>query len=408
MTESTQEYLPYSVPDRTALTEPIDRSELAAFVAESKAKDLPWRRMTTGLRRPGVSDLIGQLVPVVIPLAGLGFVLITGGWSLIETVGRFTLEAPFPLNLVIIAFVALILLGVLAAAVALIRMILSLITPRWWWEAAFRLVRFAGANGLRYGHDDPLSYPGLIFGTGSERVAERRLTTTTGRRIEIGNYRYTIRHERSTQVCHWGYVAITLDRRLPHLLLDAKDNDNRSVFGIRTSNLPVGLARDQRLSLGGEFDDKFTLYAPSDYGRDAFYIFAPDLMALFVDRLGTFDVEIIDDTMFVYGNRFDLLDPRTYDWLQELVETVITRTVRRTERYTDDRVGLETSRPDDHDPVFANDGTGRPVGATNAVAASGRRLRRGGWGTAVFFGVVVIGYLLYSFVLAPIFGWPQP
>lgn len=408
MTAPSPQYLPYSLPDRTALTEPVDRAALAAFVAESKATDQPWRRMTTGLRRPGVSDLIGQLVPVVIPLAGLGFVLATGGWSLIEAVGRFTFEAPFPLNLVIVAFVVVILLGVLAATVALVRMILSLITPRWWWEAAYRLVRFARANGLRYGHDDPVGHPGLIFGTGTDRVAARRLTTTTGRRIEIGNYRYTVRHERSTQVYHWGYVAITLDRRLPHLLLDAKDNDDRSVFGIRTSNLPVGLARDQRLSLGGEFDAKFTLYAPSDYGRDAFYIFAPDLMALFVDRLGTFDVEIVDDTMFLYGSRFDLLDPRTYDWLQELVATVITRTVRRTERYSDDRAGLQTTPSGDHDPVFAHDGTGGPAAAINRVAEGGRRLRRSGWGTAVIFAAIVIGYAIYSIILAPMFGWPTP
>ena len=197
----------------------------------------------------------------------------------------------------------------------------------------------------------------------------------------------------------WGYVAITLDRRLPHLLLDAKANDN-SVFGIKTSNLPVDLARDQRLSLGGEFDDKFTLYAPSDYGRDAFYIFAPDLMALFIDRLGTFDVEIIDDTMFVYGSRFDLLDPRTYEWLLEVVDTVVARTVRRTERYRDDFALLESDpadppsrpvavaagrrpRPANDAPVFALGGDGPPVTASNTVAGGGRRLRRRRWGSVV-------------------------
>ena len=239
-----------------------------------------------------------------------------------------------------------------AAAVRVVKVIRSLIIPRWWWEAAYRITRFAAANNLRYGHDEVVSYPGVIFGTGIDRTAERRLTTTAGRRLEIGNYRYTIRAENreNSQVYGWGYVAITLDRRLPHLLLDAKANDS-SVFGIKTSNLPVDLARDQRLSLGGEFDDKFTLYAPSDYGRDAFYIFAPDLMALFIDRLGTFDVEIIDDTMFVYGSRFDLLDPRTYEWLVELVDTVVARTVRRTERYRDDFALLETDPAATDQPV---------------------------------------------------------
>ena len=219
----------------------------------------------------------------------------------------------------------------------------------------------------------------------------------------------------------WGYVAITLDRRLPHLSLDAKANDS-SVFGIRTSNLPVDLARDQRLSLGGEFDDKFTLYAPSDYGRDAFYIFAPDLMALFIDRLGTFDVEIIDDTMFVYGSRFDLLDPRTYEWLQELVDTVVSRTVRRTERYRDDLAVLERDparrqsggeaaaaaedapgRSDDGS-VFEFGGDGPPRTATNTIAGKGRRLRRRRWGVGSVVGLLVIGYWIYNEFIAPIFG----
>ncbi len=402
--------LPNSRLDRAALTEPIDRSALDAFIADSKATDQPWRRMTTGLPRVGWNDLVGQLIPVVIPLAGLSFVLVTGGPGLIEAVWQFTHEAPFPLNLVIIGFAVLILLGVLVALVGFVRMIRSLIIPRWWWESTYRIIRFADANRLRYGHDESVPHPGIIFAAGGDRVAERRLTTTAGRRLEIGNYRYTIRGENSAEVFGWGYVAITLDRRLPHLLLDAKDNNNRSAFGIRTSNLPIDLARDQKLSLGGEFDDRFTLYAPTDYGQDAFYIFAPDLMALFIDRLGTFDVEIIDDTMFVYGSRFDLLDPRTYDWLQELVTTVVARTVRRTERYSDDRALLEHDPAAidaaDRGPAFAQGGDGAPRTATNTVAAKGRRLRRGGWGIWAVVGLLLVGYYVYSQFVAPVFGLP--
>jgi hypothetical protein len=350
-----------------------------------------------------------------------------GGPSLVQAVWRFTFEAPFPFNLVIVGFFGLIALGVLIALVRVVKVIRSLGIPRSWWVAAYRITRFAQANGLRYGHDEQVSYPGIIFGTGTDRTAERRLTTTAGRRVEIGNYRYTIHGENSddARVYGWGYVVITLDRRLPHLLLDATANDN-SVFGIRTSNLPVDLARNQRLSLGGEFDAKFTLYAPSDYGRDAFYVFTPDLMALFIDRLGTFDVEIVDDTMFVYGSRFDLLDPRTYDWLQELVETVVARTLRRTERYSDDFALLEsdpgvrqhageaagtttqhpvTTQPSGQ-PVFTLGGDGPPRTATNIVAERGRRLRRG-WSFASVVGILLIAFWVYNDLIAPIFGLPR-
>ncbi|WP_152362201.1 hypothetical protein [Microlunatus speluncae] len=402
--------LPNSRLDAAALTEPVARPALDAFIADSKATDKPWRRMTTGLPRVEWNQLVGQLIPIVIPLAGLTFVLFTGGPGLVEAVWEFTRDAPFPLNLVIIGVVALILLGVLVALWGLVRMIRSMITPRWWWESTYRIIRFAEANGLRYGHDEAVTHPGIIFTAGGDRIAEQRLTTTTGRGLEIGNYRYTIRHEQSTSVFGWGYVAITLDRRLPHLLLDALDNNNRSTFGIRTSNLPLDLARDQKLSLGGEFDGKFTLYAPSGYGRDAFYIFAPDLMALFIDRLGAFDVEIIDDTMFVYGSRFDLLDPRTYDWLQELVTTVVARTVRRTERYSDDRALLEHDPAAidvaDRGPVFDRSGDGPPRTATNTVGTTGRRLRKGGWGVWAVIGLLLVGYYVYSQFVAPVFGLP--
>jgi hypothetical protein len=409
--------------DVSALTRPVDDSALSGFIAESKATGKPWSRMTTGLPRPGAGEIIEQLLPFVIPVIGLTFLLFVGGASLIRAVVEFTVEAPFPWNLVLVGFFGLILLGVTGAGLQVTKTIRSLRIPRWWWDAAFRITRFAAANHLAYGHDDVVAYPGLIFGTGTEPVAERRLTTTAGRRVEIGNYRYTITGENrgDARVFGWGYVAITLDRRLPHLLLDAKANDS-SVFGIRTSNLPVDLAEDQRLSLGGEFDDKFTLYAPSDYGRDAFSIFAPDLMALFIDRLGTFDVEIIDDTLFVYGSRFDLLDPRTYAWLQELLDSVVARTVRRTERYSDDFAALETdpaqrgwadrssmavsrARPPNAAPVFTLGGDGPPQAASNAVADKGRRLRHRRWGRWSIVGLLIVGFWIYH-ELAPILGLP--
>ena len=400
--------------DTSALTQPIDEPALTAFIADSKATGKPWQRITTGLPRPGIGDVVGQLIPVVIPLVALIFFAYVGGSSLLEAVWRFTFEAPFPLNLVIVGVVALIVFGVVIGALQVVKVIRSLIIPRSWWEAAYRITRFAEANGLRYGHDEVVSYPGIIFGTGIDRTAMRRLTSTAGRPLEIGNFRYTVPAENreNSQVYSWGYVAITLDRRLPHLLLDAKAND-RSVFGIKTSNLPADLARDQRLSLGGEFDDKFTLYAPSDYGRDAFYIFAPDLMALFIDRLGTFDVEIVDDTMFVYGSPFDLLDPQTYSWLAELVDTAVARTVRRTERYRDDFALLEadpaasrSGAPPD-EPVFALGGDGPPRTAANTVAAKGRRLRRRRWGVYSVIGLLLIAFWIYNDFIAPIFGWPR-
>ena len=242
--------------DPAPLTAPVDSQRLDGFIADSKATGKPWRVMTTGFRRPGVADLITQLMPVVFPTVAVVAIVATGGTSLIVAVWRFTFEAPFPLNLVIVGFLALLAVGIVVALIRVIAVIRSFVVPRWWWEAAYRLVGFAGVNGLRYGHDESPAFSGIIFGGGTDRTIERRLTTTSGRQVEIGNYRYVIRGDDNddAKVYGWGYVAIRLDRRMPHLLLDAKANDT-SVFGIKSSNLPVDLAKDQRLTLGGEFDE---------------------------------------------------------------------------------------------------------------------------------------------------------
>ena len=87
------------------------------------------------------------------------------------------------------------------------------------------------------------------------------------------------------------------------MVLDAKANDT-----IR-SNLPSIFDTSRRLSLEGNFDSYFTLYAPSGNKTDALYLFTPDVMQAFVARASDFDVEIVDDTVYMYRSKgFDLQD----------------------------------------------------------------------------------------------------
>ncbi|HUG50630.1 MAG TPA: hypothetical protein VLZ78_06500 [Terrimesophilobacter sp.] len=305
--------------DFSTLAAPVSRAEVRQFKAGAKGR--PWG--------PGSPVLVAVLA---VALIGWFFLL----WALAAPVVPWTSVVPVvSLTVVIVAAV------VLVAAVL----------PPWGkWSRWTRLDRFARANGLTFLPSAVPAYPGAIFGLGQGRLATDHLATATGRYLDLGNYRYSTGSGDDRTTHQWGFLALKLDRVLPHILLDAKANNG--LFG--TSTLPISFDRAQVLSLEGDFDRYFTLYCPKDYERDALYVFTPDLLALLIDESRHFDVEIVDDWMFVYSTtRFDMTDPGTLRRLFRIVDTVGAKTLRQTARYSDER------------------------GSGGIVAPAGRRLRRG-------------------------------
>jgi len=244
---------------------------------------------------------------------------------------------------------------------------------------------FAAANGLQY---DPVAgHPplgGALFEFLSATTVTDRFRSTSGRELEIGSIRGTVgggqkRQEgawtvttsySTTTVRSYGYMAMQLDRALPHIVLDARSNG---------SSIPMPIGGGQKLSLEGDFDRHFRLYCPRGYETDALYIMTPDLMALLVDETGDFDVEIVDDMLYVYATTpFDVRDPALWERLGRIRDVVGAKALRQTDFYTDDRVGDR---------------------AANVVGDGGRRLRMGflGGGTkkmlilfVAVFGVVFL------------------
>jgi len=220
------------------------------------------------------------------------------------------------------------------------------------WQNEFRLSRFAADNGLVFSASTPNPhYPGLIFNQGDSRQTVNHVRSADGRFFDIGNFQFTTtNHSTSTTTTHQrGFMALHLDRRLPHMVLDAKSNGSLGL---------AAFGQEPRLSLEGNFDDFFTLYCPRQYERDALYLFTPDLMALLIDEASPFDVEIIDNWMFVYSTGpFPPLQIGVYERLFRIIETVGAKTLSQSARYQDDRV-IEA-------PFEAN-----------VVAPPGQRLRR--------------------------------
>jgi hypothetical protein len=335
------------VVDYSALLYPVPREQVQVFKAASKAAGKPWAIVSAG-----------QVVGVVVILLFLGGMALVLGVTFVAGLARSFSSSGTPIGLI---FPLLFAAGLAVVAVFVVRGLLQGGN----WETWLRLDTFAKANGMVFSpRDANPQYPGAIFNIGDSRVALNHLTSASDRFLDIGNYRYSTGSGKSRSTHNWGFMALHLDRRLPNMVLDSKANNG--LFG--TTNLPAYFDRKQILSLEGDFDKYFTLYCPRQYERDALYVFTPDLMALLIDNAAPFDVEIVDDWMFVYSSRpFPSTAPGVYQRLFQIVDTVGAKTLSQTDRYVDEKVGSFEA---------------------NFVAPQGQRLKRG-WSVGAVIAIAI-------------------
>jgi hypothetical protein len=346
-----------STLDTTPLTAPVAASEVAAF--RTAMRDRP---------EYAAASPLAQFVVAIIALVVMVFVVGSFVSLAVGVIGTSLQDVGLP-GLIFLGFPLVVLAVIIIVAVTLIR---RHFRGGGRWERWMRLDRFAAANGLTF---SPLSrdphYPGMIFGQGRSRAALDHVRSSEGRFLDYGTYRYVTGSGKNSTTHTWGFLALELDRSLPHMVLDAKANNG--LFG---STIGIAFSKDQILSLEGDFNEHFTLYCPREYERDALYVFTPDLMALAIDEAAAFDIEIVDKWMFVYSTRgLDLLDPRLQERMHRIISTVGAKTVSQTDRYRDDRV-----------PSFE----------ANVVAPSGQRLRRG----------VSVGAIAVVAVFLVMWSWP--
>jgi hypothetical protein len=371
MTNSLVRMPTYDHLDYRPLTAPVTSAQVATFKRWAKSTGQVWAQPTAA---SVIGWVLGGFAIVIFVFVG-GFLI--GGVivrAILLSLGVSGWVAPFVstaiVTLVFVAIGVLIVLAMIRGSSAA-------------WTKHYRLDQFARANGLAA---FPVSadphYAGSIFGVGSSRASYDRIQSTSGRFLDIGSYRYTTGSGKNRTTHTWGYLAMQLDRRLPQMVLDSKANNG--LFG--STNLPKTFSRDQVLSLEGDFDKYFTLYCPREYERDALYIFTPDLMALLIDNAGAFDVEIVDDWLFVYSSTpIDTTDPAQIGRMFQIVDTVGAKTITQSDRYSDERVADAGAS---HDQAAALAG---PDASRNLIAPQGRRLRtRFSWVSIVVFAFIIV------------------
>jgi hypothetical protein len=230
---------------------------------------------------------------------------------------------------------------------------------------------FTQANGISLltNVQDP-PYTGIIYSHGDTRRINNAYIFPWLNNTEIGNYSYYTGSGKNRSVHTFGYIKLPLPRTLPHMLLDAKSNNFFGTF----SNLPNMFSGDQKLSLEGDFNTYFTLYAPKEYETDALYVFTPDVMQALIESSKEYDVEIIDGTMYMYSNNYyDLSSESELQQLLHIISTLSKEVFEQTDYYADERVGDRTK---------------------NITAYEGRRLKSKRWPLTIS-SIFFISYMLF-------------
>lgn len=251
------------------------------------------------------------------------------------------------------------------------------------WENFVRIKKFAEINKVTFiERIDDFFYPGIMaaksdFGM---RTLYNCIRIEEAPRIEWGNFDWFGEHNNPKSHIHFGYIAIELTQYMPHMILDSRRNNVRS-FGVEESQIKSQFSSDQRIELEGDFAKYFTLYAPLQYRQDAYYIFTPDFMAELVDEAGDFDVEIIDNYMFLYRTApFTQYTPELIDRILRIVSIVGAKAQLRSGRYRDGRVISSSNRQ-----------------AIPSVALEGRRLIPD---TTLYKVIAIVLWLFALYILA--------
>lgn len=200
-----------------------------------------------------------------------------------------------------------------------------------------RLVYFAKDNDFTYTETETIKELGVFSEIGKNRRYTDIIAGSYNKKsFTICNLTYVTGSGKSEQEHKVGVVEVTLPKKLPNIFLDSKANDFVQGFGLSRY-----ISGSQKLSLEGNFDDYFTLYAPANYERDALYFLTPELMALLVDKGSDFDFEIIGNTLKFYKTDGFTHTQAQYELLFKLIDSLGGEFIENTARYADDKSAVQ-------------------------------------------------------------------
>jgi hypothetical protein len=146
-------------------------------------------------------------------------------------------------------------------------------------EAAF-LAEFARANDFTFNLTGTVDETyGTIFRiNGKQAVSDIITGTYRGNDLRLFLYKLTVRQGRSSVTRTDTVIELDLHGQLPNLLMVNKQSNYNKI------NIEESFGTKNKIQLEGDFEQFFTLYAPSNTQIEALEVFSPDTMALMEDE----------------------------------------------------------------------------------------------------------------------------
>ncbi len=165
-------------------------------------------------------------------------------------------------------------------------------------EAAF-LEHFAQANGYSFSKNGDVDETyGTIFRlNGSHGVSDIITGSYHGNSLRLFLHSLTVGYGRNRRTYQNTVMELDLHGQLPNLLMVSR----HAGYG---PNLVGAFGTKNAISLEGNFNRNFELYAPKGNELEALEIFSPDTMALMEDESKGYRVEFSANRIYIYANGY--------------------------------------------------------------------------------------------------------
>jgi hypothetical protein len=164
-----------------------------------------------------------------------------------------------------------------------------------------RYRRFVGDNHWQFSEKSTIpNAKGMLFNEGTERRTTDVIRASHGVIFTIGTHHYVTGVGRGRSTNEWGFIAIPVETKLPHIVLDAVANNGKIFSAEIFTNLPHAFSKDKQISISPAVDEIYHAYSADGMSDAISAVITPEFASKMKQLAKLYDIEIIDGTVYLY------------------------------------------------------------------------------------------------------------